>query len=256
MHIPTGCFSEFNTCEFELLQLYNETVNKMTDIPALLFDMDGVILDSMPWHVKAWQRALAEFGCSVRDELLYLHEGAIEPATAAEIFHENGCRMDEERFLKVLGRQIEIFNSEYRMKVKVYRQVPDMLADIRRDGRDLAVVTSSHSDILQEVLPPSIRKMLSCIITGDRVPRRKPWPDPYLAAMRNLGQTPSNCCVIENAPAGIESARSAGMKCIAIKTTLDEHHLQNAHHIVDSHHELHRLLCGKSINVRGEPLIV
>ncbi len=217
----------------------------MTDHPALLFDMDGVILDSMPWHVKAWQQALSEFGCSVREELLYLHEGAIEPATAAEIFHENGCRMDEERFLRVLDRQIGIFNSEYRNKVRVYEQVPDMLADLRRDGRELAIVTSSHSDILEEVLPASIRNMISCIITGDSVQRRKPWPDPYLAAMSNLGQAPPDCCVIENAPAGIESARAAGMKCIAIKTTLDAHYLQNAHHIVDSHHELHRLLAGK-----------
>ena len=220
----------------------HESVQEIPDLPALLFDMDGVILDSMPWHVKAWQRALAEFGCQVRDELLYLHEGAIEPATAAEIFHENGCRMDQEKFLLVLNRQIEIFNSLFRMKVRVYDQVPDMLADLRRAGRELAIVTSSHSDILEEVLPSSIRNMLSSVITGDRVHRRKPWPDPYLAAMINLGQTPGNCCVIENAPAGIESARAAGMTCVAIKTTLDEHHLRKAHHIVDSHNDLRKLL--------------
>jgi len=216
----------------------------MTDVAALLFDMDGVILDSMPWHVRAWQQALSEFGCSVQDELLYLHEGAIEPSTAADIFHENGCCMDEEKFLQVLRRQIEIFNSIYRMHVRVYDDVPDMLADLSRAGRKLAIVTSSHSDILDEVLPVYIRKMLSAVITGDRVSRRKPWPDPYLAAMEILGQGPDSCCVIENAPAGIESARAAGVRCVAIKTTLDERHLGNAHHIVDSHRELHRLLAG------------
>ena len=220
----------------------HKSVHEMPDLPALLFDMDGVILDSMPWHVKAWQHALAEFGCRVREELLYLHEGAIEPSTAAEIFHENGCRMDEEKFLLVLGRQIEIFNSEFRMHVKIYDEVPDMLADLKRSGQELAIVTSSHSDIMEEILPVSIKKMLSSIITGDKVPRRKPWPDPYLAAMRNLGQTPENCCVIENAPAGIESARAAGMTCVAIKTTLDEHHLRRAHHIVNSHNDLRKLL--------------
>ncbi len=217
----------------------------MTDIPALLFDMDGVILDSMPWHVKAWQQALAEFGCHVDDELLYLHEGAIEPATAAEIFNENGCRMDEERFLQVLSRQIEIFNSSFRKEVKVYRYIPDMLSDLNRRGRRLAVVTSSHSDILEEVLPGSIRKLLSSVVTGDMVSRRKPWPDPYLTAMKHIDQTPDRCCVIENAPAGIESARAAGMRCVAIKTTLDEKHLKNAHHIVESHQDLYRLLTGR-----------
>ncbi len=226
------------------LNCHKERVSFMTRLTTLLFDMDGVILDSMPWHVRAWQQALAEFGCSVSDELLYLHEGAIEPSTAAEIFHENGCCMDEEKFLRVLRRQIDIFNSVFRSSIRVYDYVPDMLADLRRTGRELAIVTSSHSDILKEVLPGSIRKMLSAVITGDRVQRRKPWPDPYLAAMKNLRKTPDHCCVIENAPAGIESARSAGMKCIAIKTTLDEQHLKKAHYIVDSHQELHRLLTG------------
>ncbi len=222
-------------------------VPTMTDIPALLFDMDGVIINSMPWHVRAWQQALTEFGCQVDDELLYLHEGAIEPATAAEIFHENGCHMDEERFLQVLSRQIEIFNSSFRKEVKVYRYIPDMLYDLSRRGRKLAVVTSSHSHIIEEVLPDSIRKLLSSVVTGDMVRRRKPWPDPYLAAMKHINQTPDRCCVIENAPAGIESARAAGMKCVAIKTTLDEQHLKNANHIVDSHKDLYRLL------TKGEP---
>ena len=211
---------------------------------ALLFDMDGVILDSMPWHVLAWKKALEEAGCQVGDELIYLHEGAIEPATAAEIFHNNGCCMDEELFGRVLKRQMEIFNRYYRKKVRPYQGVPDLLADLKRQGLALAVVTSSHSRITSEVLPASIRSLFSAVVTGDAVSRRKPWPDPYLAAAKRLGLVPESCCVIENAPSGIEAALAAEMTCIAIKTTLDARHLARADHVVESHQELRALLTG------------
>ena len=220
----------------------------MENSSALLFDMDGVILDSMPWHVRAWRKALAEFGCEVDEELIYLHEGAIEPATAADIFNRNGCCMDEEQFLAVLSRQIEIFNREFRHRVTVYRDVPDMLASLGHTGKKLAIVTSSHSDILEEVLPKNVRSLFSAIITGDSVDRRKPWPDPYLAAMKNLGQRPETCCVIENAPAGIESARAARMKCIAITTTLSPEHLKKADLVVENHGHLHKVLCQANID--------
>ena len=217
-------------------------VKEMKNIQALLFDMDGVILDSMPWHVLAWKKALEEAGCQVKDELIYMHEGAIEPATAAKIFHSNGCCMDEELFGRVLKRQIEIFNRDYRKKVQIYEGVPDLLADLKREGRSLALVTSSHSHITREVLPSSVRSLFSAVVTGDAVTRRKPWPDPYLAAMKAMGLFPESCCVIENAPAGIEAALAAEMTCIAIKTTLDARHLARADHIVENHQELKALL--------------
>ena len=65
---------------------------------SVLFDMDGVILDSMPYHVRAWQEALSEQGFSVSAELLYLHEGAIEPDTAAAIFQDNERFIDADMF--------------------------------------------------------------------------------------------------------------------------------------------------------------
>ena len=70
-----------------LAEKKNDAPRNMTR--SVLFDMDGVILDSMPYHVMAWQEALSEQGFSVSAELLYLHEGAIEPDTAAAIFQDN-----------------------------------------------------------------------------------------------------------------------------------------------------------------------
>lgn len=209
---------------------------------AVLFDMDGVILDSMPYHVRAWQEAMGEEGLHVEQELLYLHEGAIEPETAVSIFCRNGCAMTEDRFHKILYRQIEIFRTRYFSSVKPYPAVVPILDDLKSMGWAMAVVTSSHSSIIDDVLPYEIRRSMSCIVTGDMVDKRKPHPAPYIQAMKRIDALPSECTVVENAPAGIKSARAASAKCIAIKTTLAGRHLSEADNIAEDHSDMFRLL--------------
>lgn len=205
---------------------------------AVLFDMDGVILDSMRFHVAAWRRAMEEFGLSVDENLLYLHEGAIEPDTAVRIFCDNGCTMDEATFAAILARQMEIFSTEFRPRVRPYPAAYSLVERLKREGWRLAVVTSSHSRVLQETLPPELAGSMDSIVTGDRVERRKPHPDPYLAAMSSLGVGPAECVVVENAPAGIRAAKAAGAHCVAITTTLPPDCLSEADAVVESHEDI------------------
>ena len=204
----------------------------------LLFDMDGVILDSMPYHVRAWQEALSDRGFSVSAELLYLHEGAIDLDTAAAIFRDNDSFMDTGRFHEILERQMEIFATRYGSMIKPFPDVPILLEQLVDMGWQLAMVTSSHTDILEKVLPPEIRDCMAHIVTGDQVERRKPFPDPYLAALSALGQVPETCLVVENAPAGITAAKAAALHCVALTTTLTEEHLSDADYVLSSHVEL------------------
>ncbi len=205
---------------------------------AYLFDMDGVVLNSMPYHVRAWQEAFMEFGLNVPERILYLYEGAIEPDTAARLFCKNGCKISEKDFEAILERQKEIFKTCYRSKIRPFPEIPQILLTLRERGVPTALVTSSHSDILSSILPPQLLDLFSCLVTGDSVSRRKPHPDPYLKAITTLGQGPGECIAIENAPAGIESAKKAGLKCIALKTTLEDQDLKGADLIVNDHREL------------------
>lgn len=210
----------------------------------VLFDMDGVILDSMPFHVKAWQEAMGEEGFNITPELLYLHEGAIEPETAVSIFRSNGCAMSKQQFDRVLERQIGIFRRRYFPLVRPYPEIEPILDSLKSQGCKMAIVTSSHSSIMEDVLPHGIRKQMSCIVTGDMVERRKPDPAPYLEAMTRTGSSADNCIVVENAPAGIKAARAAEARCIAIKTTLSGEHLAEADHIADNHRQMYQLITG------------
>ncbi|NPB09505.1 MAG: HAD family phosphatase [Thermodesulfobacteria bacterium] len=209
---------------------------------AVLFDMDGVVLDSMPWHVRAWQEAFREFGLNVPEEALYLHEGAIEAETSRKIFEDQGVTPTEELFRAVLKRQRELFRQKYWPFVKPFPEIPDLLADLRREGKRLALVTSSHREILEEILPEDLRRLFHFILTGDQVRRRKPHPEPYLLAQKQLSAPTEGTVAVENAPAGIKSAKGAGLYCVALMTTLPEHHLQEADLVLPSHQELYRLL--------------
>lgn len=209
---------------------------------AVLFDMDGVVLDSMPWHVKAWQEAFREFGLVVPEEALYLHEGAIEAETSRKIFEDQGVSPTEELFRKVLRRQRELFRQKYWPFVKPFPEIPDLLSDLRREGRRLALVTSSHREILEEILPHSLRELFHFILTGDQVRRRKPHPEPYLLACERLSAPRETTLAVENAPAGIKSAKGAGLFCVALTTTLPPKHLKEADLILSSHRDLYRFL--------------
>jgi beta-phosphoglucomutase len=211
---------------------------------SVLFDMDGVILDSMPYHVRAWQEALSEHGFSVSAELLYLHEGAIEPDTAAAIFKDNKRFIDADMFHEILERQMEIFATRYQPMIKPFPEVPQLLKRLRNAGWKLAMVTSSHTEILKKVLPSEIKSYMDHIVTGDQVSRRKPFPDPFLAALSSLGKGPEACLVVENAPAGIMAAKAAALHCVALTTTLSEEYLSEADAILSSHAELINYLLG------------
>lgn len=213
-------------------------------IRSVLFDMDGVILDSMPYHVRAWQEALVEQGFSVSAELLYLHEGAIDLNTAAAVFQGNNRLIDADMFHGILMRQMEIFAIRYQSLIKPFPEVLHILKRLREAGMQLALVTSSHAEILNKVLPTEIKGRMDYIVTGDKVERRKPFPDPFLTALSGLRQGPETCLVVENAPAGITAAKAAALHCVALTTTLPDVYLSDADAVLNSHTELSDYIFG------------
>ena len=140
---------------------------------AVLFDMDGVILDSMPFHVRAWQDALAEQGVSVPEEVIYLHEGAIEPRTAIDIFEKNGCHLDEDGFKRLFLRQMAIFNARYRQMVHPYPGITTLLGQLLAGGLQMALVTSSHKEIVGNVLPEAQKKYVADAVSNLEMLDRK-----------------------------------------------------------------------------------
>ncbi len=208
----------------------------------ILFDLDGTLLDSMQYHAKAWLEVFSKYGLDFKEEDIYLNEGALEFEVVKKMFEEKSINITKEQFEELFKIQKRIFREKYSKKVKPFPEVPDLLQELKKQGKELALVTSSHQEIFEEVFPVSLRKFFSLILTGDRTSRRKPHPEPYLKALEALSAGRENALVVENAPAGILSAKSASLFCIGITTTLPEEKLSLADLVVRNHLELRDVL--------------
>jgi beta-phosphoglucomutase len=106
----------------------------------------------------------------------------------------------------------------------------------------MAVVTGGYRDRVTKIVNEYFVGYFSAIVTSDDVKNTKPFPEPYLKGATLLGCRPAECLVIENAPMGVEAAKKAGMKVVAITTTMTRNHLDKADVIVDSFAEIETYL--------------
>lgn len=207
-------------------------------IQAILFDLDGVLLDSMPWHVKAWKKTFAERGFRVEEEFVYLHEGAIERSGLLEILTAQGLPKAADVMDHLFVRQAEIFSRDYSAKVSLYSEAYSVLDKLTEAGLRLALVTSSSGPTVSRSVPSALLEKFEAVVTGDEVVRGKPDPEPYLTALSLLDLPAQAGRAVENAPAGIRSARSAGLVCYGLTTTLTAEQLSQADAIFPSLNQL------------------
>lgn len=187
---------------------------------AIVFDMDGVVLDSPPMHLLTWQRTLGPLGIKLTAADHYPLEGLPTEITAqrlTEHFLGKACSDQEARHLASIKRALfrEMFEPT------LVPGIVPLLHDLRGRGYRLGLVTGSSRSVVDESLVPTgAAEFFEVIITGDEVTRGKPDPEPYRSAAARLGFPPSQCLAVENAPLGIRSANAAGLGCIALETIL------------------------------------
>ncbi len=175
-------------------------------------------------------------GGSVSEHTILLHEGRNSREILPILMEESGVFIpenDREGF-------IDEKRAYYRTIVQVghYENAFSVIDQLKQRGFKVALVTACALKNMQHSLDAEQQSHFDFIITGDEVPRAKPFPDPYLTAAHHLFLHPDECIVIENAPLGIESAKNAGMYCIAIETTLGKEYLTLADSIVQNISEL------------------
>jgi beta-phosphoglucomutase len=196
---------------------------------AIIFDMDGVVLDSMPTHLLTWQRTLAPLGADITAEDLYPLEG-IPTEPTAQMLTERllGQRCSGEEAQRLANTKRAFFRDLFE-PVFVPGVVP-LLHDLRGRGYLLGLVTGSARSVVDEALAPTdVAGLFDAIVTGDQVSQGKPHPEPYEKAARRIGVAASECLAVENAPLGVQSAVAAGMACVALETTMPEARLLGAH---------------------------
>ncbi len=209
---------------------------KNLKLKAVIFDMDGVITNTMPDHFRAWKTVLACEGIAVTQHDIYSREGQRGIHSVAEIFALYQKPFTEKKAKAILKRKEELFKKI--VKTRFITGARRFLRDLRRQGFQLALVTGTSRHELHRILPKVIYKFFAIIVTGSDVKNGKPHPEPYLKAIRQLKIRPHETIAIENAPFGIRSAKAAGLRCLAIETSLSRQYLTKADGIFNSYNEL------------------
>lgn len=202
---------------------------------ALLFDFDGVLIQSMEDHYEGWRRALEKYGIDMNPEELFMMEGQGVKAVATEITRKYNIPVEDT--LDIIKNKQKHYNTI--KKIRFYPNLLDVLNWAREKQLKMGVVTGGMRTLVKEALESfGLMDYFTAIITSDDVSETKPSPRPYLIAATQLEVEAKDCIVIENAPLGIHSGKSAGMKVIGITTTLTAHHLREADVVVSDFREL------------------
>jgi beta-phosphoglucomutase len=211
-------------------------MGKQPKIKAVIFDMDGVIVDSMPYHFLAWYEALRPFGVRVNCFDVYVKEGERWDRSLRDFFSKAGIPPTKKLLSKVFEARQKIFKKYF--KRFIFKGVRELLGCLKKRGYQLALVTGTPDYEIKRILPAKLYNHFDAIVAGNMVKKGKPHPEPYLKAAKLLKVKPDFCAVIENAPYGILSAKRAGMYCVAVSTSLPKEFLSKADAIVSDIREI------------------
>ena len=199
-------------------------------LKAVLFDMDGVLFDSMPNHAYAWSHAMTQFGLEMTAYEAYLHEGRTGSGTINILAQRYwGRDATPEEIERIYAAKAEVFNTC--PEPKPMPGAFEALTAAKELGCKIVLVTGSAQtsllERLEEHYPGFFRQEL--MVTGFDVKHGKPHPEPYLMGLQKAGIKAEEAVVVENAPLGVESAHKAGIFTIAANTgPLEDHLLKDA----------------------------
>ena len=190
-----------------------------TALKAVLFDMDGVLYDSMPYHARAWKQVFKEHGLDIPDDFPYLQEGRTGDGFVQLIFQEQLNRKATAQEVETIyARKSELFNAF--PKAEKMKGIDRVIAHIKKDNLLRTIVTGSGQRSLIEKIarqfPETFRPNL--LVTAFDVKNGKPHPEPYLKGLEKLQVEAREAIVIENAPMGVKAGVAAGIFTIAVNT--------------------------------------
>lgn len=217
--------------------------NKTSDLKnlkhfkAIFFDMDGVIVDSMPYHFISWFEALKKYDVRVGALDVFEREGEKWQEIIKFAFNRDGKKLTAKIQNNILKERNFIFRKYF--KRYIFSGIKDCLISLKKQGFLLGLVSGSSLAEAKKMLPKEILNLFDTKVTGDMVKLGKPHPQPYLLAAKNLNVKQKECMVVENAPFGIRSAKAAKMFCAAIATSLPKETLFKADIIFPTHKNLY-----------------
>ncbi|MFP3869708.1 MAG: HAD family hydrolase [Syntrophobacteria bacterium] len=203
---------------------------------SVIFDLDGVLVDSYRVHFQSWLALAGEYGASITETEFASLFGRTSRDIVRAIW---GSGLSAEEILALDERKEALYRGFLRQNVPVMEGALHLIDALVEEGFVLALGSSAPRENVEMSLEGlGRRRSFNAVVTGEDVSRGKPDPQVFLLAARRMGMEPLKCAVVEDAPAGISAALAAGMSAVAIAGTAPEEKLNHAHLVVNSLGEL------------------
>jgi len=202
----------------------------------ILFDMDGVLINSMKYHIEAWKKAFDKYNISTTEKRITELAGMTSKETIEIITAEDNILCNDKLILDIKTQKgIEL---DKIFKVELYSGVLNYLKKLKKKGFVLALVSGARNYEVEMTIKKYFMGLFDVVITGDDVKFGKPNPEPYQRVIDKLNLVKSKSVIIEDALSGIQSANSAGIDVFVLTTTFSANELAGATKIFNSHKEL------------------
>lgn len=186
---------------------------------AVIFDCDGTLVNSMPYHFEAWCEALTLFGAAniFKEDVFYAMGGRPTIDIVVELNAEYNLKLDPEA-VAFAKRQAFLKKLD---KIDLIHEVAEF-AESLRGKKPMAIATGGTRLVIEKTLQAvGVSDLFDEVVTADDVEVGKPAPDIFLKAAELLGVPPERCLVLEDAPAGVMAAQTAGMAVISVPAPMD-----------------------------------
>ncbi len=190
----------------------------MALVKACIFDLDGVIVDTAKYHYLAWKRLAKELGFEFTEKDNEQLKGVSRMESLEILLRVGNIKIDDPKIKEQLADKKNGWYVEYinqMTKDEILPGVLDFLKLLKENGIKIAIGSASKNTmtILRRI---ELDDYFDVVIDGTKITKAKPDPEVFLKAAEELNIAPEGCCVFEDAVAGIEAAKRAGMKCIGV----------------------------------------
>ncbi len=179
----------------------------------LIFDLDGTLINSMPWHVKAWVQVCAEHGFKIDPQIIY-QLGGMASRNIVVHFKEQGHAVgDIDAFVQ---RKIALYR-EHIDDIELFAPIADILREAKARGLKCAIGTGTQRINADDIVRRHhLSTLIDAVVSCDDVARHKPHPDTFIKAATLMGLKPEECLVFDDGPVGLAAAKNGGMDCVEV----------------------------------------
>jgi len=214
----------------------NTDKGKINNKKAVIWDMDGIIVDTAQYHLKGWQIVFGKRGVNYTEEDYRRNTGKRSDGIIKSIL---GREIAQGEIMAIIREKDETFRQLIGQNIRPFPGVLKLITSLKEHGFKIAIASSAPMENIQLITRSlKIHNRFDAIISGWEVTKGKPDPQTFLLAAEKLGVKAEDCIVIEDAISGVTASKRADMRCIAVTNTTSREELREADLIIDTLEEI------------------